>query len=331
MEEERKLYPMQFCSQLDEYNWGSEDFRLADLGYKDSLVREGWLAGNSMGEIMDTYIDRVVGDNVYEYYGRQFPVGVKNIHVSGKMPLQVNPDDILAAERYDFLGKDKYWYVTRAGKDAKIMLGFRKDTDASEVWSKCLDGSVDGIMNIVAPHAGQMIRIAPGTPHAAEGDMDIIEVSEASPLDFCMCGWGEPVSEDQFDTALSMVDALEFIDYRKYSESQAEPAFTCRKMELKDPLHIYSQAEGAFMVYTCVKGKASIQLRVLGQQVDYPLQTGDTILIPSECIDYYLVPDDEGSIVLETTVERNENDPYIDITKEARIPGEDYEEDNETI
>ena len=322
---------MQFCSQLDEYSWGSEDFRLADLGYKDSLVREGWLAGNSIGEIMDTYIDRVVGDNVYEYYGRQFPVGVKNIHVKGKMPLQVHPDDGIGVERYDLLGKDKYWYVTRVGKDAKVLLGFRKDTDAGEVYSKCLDGTVDDIMNIIAPHAGQMLRIAPGTPHAAEGDMDIIEISEASPLDFCMCGWGEPVSEEQFDTTLSMVDALEFINYGKYAESTTEPAFTSRKMELSDPLHIYSEAEGAFMVYTCVKGSASIQIRVLGQQVDYPMQTGDTILIPSECIDYYLIPTADASVVLETTVERNDADPYIDLTKEPVIPGEDYEEDNETI
>ena len=70
MEETKKLYPIKFCTIQDEYNWGHEEFKLADLGYKDSLVREGWLAGNSIGELMDTYIDRISGDNTYEYYGR---------------------------------------------------------------------------------------------------------------------------------------------------------------------------------------------------------------------------------------------------------------------
>ena len=58
MEETKKLYPIKFCTIQDEYNWGHEEFKLADLGYKDSLVREGWLAGNSIGELMDTYIDQ---------------------------------------------------------------------------------------------------------------------------------------------------------------------------------------------------------------------------------------------------------------------------------
>ena len=41
MEETKKLYPIKFCTIQDEYNWGHEEFKLADLGYKDSLVREG--------------------------------------------------------------------------------------------------------------------------------------------------------------------------------------------------------------------------------------------------------------------------------------------------
>ena len=58
--DEKKLYPFRFCSLQDDYVWGSDEFKLADLGYRDSIVRDGWLAGNTMGEIMDTYLDRVV-------------------------------------------------------------------------------------------------------------------------------------------------------------------------------------------------------------------------------------------------------------------------------
>ena len=106
MDEEKKLYPFKFCTLQDEYPWGSETFSLADLGYRDSLVREGWLAGNSIAEVMDTYLDRVVGDEVYNYYGRQFPICVKHLCVHGRMPLRVHPDDETAAQRYDFLGKE---------------------------------------------------------------------------------------------------------------------------------------------------------------------------------------------------------------------------------
>ena len=55
--EEKKLYPLRFCTLLDEYGWGSDEFKIADLGYRDSLVRDGWLAGNAVSEVMDTYMD----------------------------------------------------------------------------------------------------------------------------------------------------------------------------------------------------------------------------------------------------------------------------------
>ena len=147
MDDEKKLYPLRFCTLQDDYPWGSEAFRLADLGYRDSLVREGWLAGNSIAEVMDTYLDRVVGDNVYDFYGRQFPVCVRQLSVRGRMPLRVHPDDETAAQRYDFLGKEKVWYVLRAGKDARAMAGFRRDTDATAFYTKCLDGSVEELLN----------------------------------------------------------------------------------------------------------------------------------------------------------------------------------------
>ena len=118
--EEKKLYPFRFCSLADEYAWGCDEFVLADLGYRDSLIRDGWLAGNALSEVMDTYMDRVVGDNVYNFWGRQFPVQVKHISVKGKMPLRVHPDAETAVQRYDFLGREKLWYVLRAGKDARL-------------------------------------------------------------------------------------------------------------------------------------------------------------------------------------------------------------------
>ena len=158
---------------------------------------------------MDTYMDRVVGENVYEFWGRQFPVQVKHIRVKGKMPLRVHPDAETAKDRYDFLGREKLWYVLRAGADARLLLGFKEDTDASALYTKCMDGSVAGLLNSISPKAGDFFHIRPGVPHAAAGDVEILEISESSPLDFCLCGWGEEVSPDEFDASLNLVDALE--------------------------------------------------------------------------------------------------------------------------
>ena len=62
MEEEKRLYPFRFCALQNDYIWGSETFRAADLGYRDSLIRlarrkqfqrdNGHLYGQGFGTIL---------------------------------------------------------------------------------------------------------------------------------------------------------------------------------------------------------------------------------------------------------------------------------------
>ena len=336
MEEEKKLYPFRFCTLQDDYPWGSEEFKLADLGYRDSLVREGWLAGNSIAEVMDTYLDRVVGDNVYEYYGRQFPLCVRLLRVRGRMPLRVHPDDETAAQRYDFLGTENLWNVLRAGRDARLQLGFLRDVDAAEVYAGCLDGSVEKLMNVIAPHAGQCLHIPAGTPHAAAGDVEILEIAESSPMDFCLCGWGEEVHPDEFDTSLTLVEALDFIGYKRFkndgkagypagdapgSERLAElPQLRLDRIRLGAPIQIRREG-GPFLLYSCVRGAASVQLPLAGgQTLDFALRAGETMLVPAECLEFTLVPTERDTVLLESTVIRADADPYINPAAEATLP-----------
>ena len=328
MEEEKKLYPFKFCTLQDDYPWGSEEFKLADLGYRDSLVREGWLAGNSIAELMDTYLDRIVGDDVYAWYGRQFPVCVRHLRVSGRMPLRVHPDDETAAPRYDFLGKEKRGYVLRAGKDARLMAGFRQATDASVFYAKCLDGSVEDLLNVIAPHAGQCLRIPSGTPHAAAGDLEILEIAESSPMDFCLCAWGEEVHPDEFDPALTLVDALDFIRYSRF-ESEAPagerladlPQFRVDRLRLPAPVIITHETSAPFLLYCCLQGALSVQIPLPGSgHADFALRCGETMLVPSECTEFHLVPLERDTQLLETTVLRTETDSYINPDAEPVLP-----------
>lgn len=336
MEDEKKLYPFRICTILDEYTWGQDEFKLADLGYRDSLIKDGWLAGNSISEVMDTYMDRVVGDNVFGRYGRQFPVQLKYIHVNGKMPLRVHPDDEIASQRYDLLGREKLWYVAKAGKDARLMIGFSEDTDAGTVYSKCLDGSIDGILNVFEPKEGDYFRIEPGVPHAASGELLLIEVSESSPLDFCMCGWGQEVSEEEFDPSLNLADALDFINYRRYEGALKEeksgvvrkvlsiPQFTVARIFADDPLKISSDNFDSFTLYCCISGAASVQMEILGRTAVFELNEGEAMLIPAECPDFMLVPARKGTRLLEVTLpDCEEPDPYINPDAAAELPEEE--------
>ncbi|MCQ2177935.1 MAG: class I mannose-6-phosphate isomerase [Bacteroidales bacterium] len=312
--EEKKLYPMRICSLLDEYGWGSEEFNMADLGYRDSPVRDGWLAGNLISEVMDTYMDRVVGDNVFESYGRQFPVCIRTLDCRGKMPLQVNPEDELAADRYDFLGKEKLWYVVSADRDALVYLGFRKDTDADELYRACNDGTVEGLLNAVAPHAGQIFHISPGTVHALSGKIRVLEIGESSPLDFCLYSWGQEVPEDEFDPALDLVEALDFIDYKAYKASSLTslPQFSARFFNPSAPVAVSTGENGSFFLYHCLAGKMEIGFNDPVPGLKTVLEAGQTALVPEEVAEFTVSSPDKACRAVEVYVERREKaDPYI--------------------
>ncbi|MBQ0077579.1 MAG: hypothetical protein KBS55_02965 [Bacteroidales bacterium] len=342
MIEEKKLYPMHICRLEDNWSWGTETYGLADLGYRDSLVRDGWLAANTISEVMDTYLDRVVGDNVYEYYGRQFPLQLKTITCKGKMPLRVHPDDRLAADRYDSLGKEKFWYVLSAGADAAIWLGFAHDVDAARLFEGCADGSVETDLNAIKPKAGDCFRIMPGTVHGAKGDVTIIEVSESSALDFCLTAWGQSLGEDEFDPDQNLIEALDFIDMKAYTAPESHShkedmvrhlcesdLFTVNKIALSDPLHIYMEQFGCFLLYHCLYGEASFQVQIEGiADVPYRLKAGETLLIPAELPDFIITPFQQNTAVLEISVPRlEEKDEYINPDADACLP-EDEEEDD---
>ena len=316
--EEKKLYPLGFCVLADEYGWGTDEFLLADLGYRDSLIRSGWLAGSSISELMDTYMDRVVGDNAFTFWGRQFPVQLKRIAVNGTMPLRVHPDTETAAQRYDFLGRRKLWYVLDAGADAQILAGWKRDTDASEMYAACTQGDVLPLLKSFSPRPGQYIQIPAGTPHAASGKLEILEISESSPLDFCLSGMGSPVHPDEFDEALNIVDAMDFIDYKAFKGKLESgggriadfPEFVVERTELRLPALVSGEADN-FVVYVCASGSAALSIDVLGRKATYDLSRAKALLVPAECPGFTIAPRAEGTVLLQVSVPfRTQRDGY---------------------
>ena len=367
MEKKKNLYPLSFLPIAVRKPWGGdalikklgkeysecgsdgnetaltdkdligESWEIADLGFADSVVKNGWLAGNTMGEIMDTYIERISGEAVYQYYGRQFPVMVKFLDINGKTSVQVNPDDEAAEQRYDALGKSKMWYILEASEDARIFLGFKEEISAQSLYEKCLDGSIISEMNEIQPHKGDVFFFKTGTVHCAEGRIMAAEIQESSDLTFRLYDWGRE-NTPATSRPMHLEEAFDLINFGKCDPSvfmkKAEEGnlFTCREfrvnmMNINKTLQIGHP--GYFLIYTCVNGELSLQ--VLGDGTEnkteeYRVKKGETILIPADMSDFYLVPADRETVLLEVMPgETDEPDSYIDPNTSPYLEGEDYE------
>ena len=391
---EKKLYPFKFIPVASPRPWGGsvlinelgkqfvecdedgnetvlgadmkigESWEIADMGIVDSVVSNGWLAGNTISELMETYMERIVGENVHNFYGRQFPILIKFLHVNEKLSVQIHPDDEIAAERYDMLGKEELWYVMDAKPESKIYLGFNRDMTAQEFYDRCKNGTVEEILNVMYPKKGDVIYITPGTVHAADGGLLIAEIQESSDMTFRLYDWGREFNpatarKTHLEEAIDVIDykAFDFGLYRKgplwgeeascapchTGECEHEhdhgpvetlvesPQFNATKLNLTDPLHIYMDKFESFIVYICLEGAASIQVPATRENGEAYMETyefvkGETILVPADMPDFYLVPRDRSTLLLEAVTRPDEEvDDYIDPETEAYLENEDYE------
>ena len=64
---------------------------------------------------------------------------LKFLDIQNKLSVQVHPDDEIAAERYDALGKAELWYVMDTRPGAKIYCGFSRDVTAQEFYDRCMN------------------------------------------------------------------------------------------------------------------------------------------------------------------------------------------------
>ena len=325
MEERRLLYPMKFIGMQDEQPWGIEAWKVADLGFRDSKILGGYLETDTLSDVMDTYLERMTGEDVYAYYGRQFPLSVKELQTKALTPLVVSPEDTLAEQRYDALGKAKLWYVEAVEEGACLYVGLRRTLSATQFYAACLDGTIKGMLHEIHPEKGAWYFIAPGTLHCAGAGLKILEIAEASDLDIPVCDWSG-TEHAGFAEALDFVNleagdvpsAAALPGERDGADGMREkwvsrPELSVGKVELKDALRIQSEEADRFSLYCCVEGEASVQVPVPGGMEQYVLRRGEVILIPAEVTDYFLVPRERNACLLECGVGHHETeDTYLD-------------------
>ena len=305
--ENKKLTPMRFLSDRKEMPWGAVEYKLADLGFIDSMASEGWLKGNNLSDIMQTYLERVVGETSFNWYGTQFPVLVKKLTVKGRTSLHVTADDEVAEQRYDAFGKTALWYVEAAGPEAKLYLGFKDDITAADFYKACHENKVESLLHTVKPKAGESFLITPGMVHAAK-DVTLIEIAEASELWFRLHDWGSEERELHLEEAFDLID---FQRYRVKRDTEGKgaiaitPQFTVNKIALTQPLKSTRDEDDTFLLYYCTRGVADIQ----ADKVNYKMKEGDLILVPAETNEFFLLPETSDAELLEIRMDpRPEND-----------------------
>lgn len=361
------LYPIKFTPILKEKVWGGsslvkeygkvipkpekdekpldpahigESWEISCLEGDVSIIENGFLKGNGIDDIIETYYGDFEGSNVCDYYGLLFPLLIKYLDVHDRLSVQVHPNDETALERADSLGKTEFWYVMSASPDAEIYMGFKRDTNAQEFYDKCKDASVEDLLNVFHPQKGDCFFIKAGTVHACKGDVVIAEIQESSDMTYRVYDWGREF-DPKTRREMHLEQAIDCIDYKKYDDAalhirQASGSrnlvkckyFTINQVTLNAKYYRDPADFNSCVIYMCLDGKAEINLGETRKPVRF--DRGETVLIPKENGIYIVEPLSEGTTLLEIYIDeiKPDDDEYVDETKAARLEGEPLDEND---
>ena len=353
-----KLYPIKFIADPRLRVWGGdylhkklhkefdkelleqkigESWEIWSLYGQSSVASNGFLAGNTLDEIIEIYLQDLLGENTFNYFKGDFPVMVKILDIKNRISVQVHPNDQIAFEREDSYGKAEFWYVMETNPDSKIYMGFKRDITPTEFYQRCKEGTLEEVLNVFTPKKGDCIYIEPGCIHSAS-NIVIAEILQSADITYRLYDWGrekDPATARQ----MHIEDAIDVIDYKKYNKEKYyfeqvnsnttiinSSHFVIKGVDLTDSIRVVPSLTGSFIIYFCTRGEAQIKLN---NKETYSIKEGETILIPASMEDFLLEPVKGNPHLLEVFMPQiEEEDAYLNYHDHDHDHDHEHEHDH---
>ena len=250
----------------------------------------------TLDEIIEIYLQDLLGENTFNYFKGDFPVMVKILDIKNRISVQVHPNDELALERHDSFGKTEAWYVVDCKPGAAIYLGFKDLTITREEYIAAVaESRLEPLLNKVEVHPGDVFFIPAGTVHALGAGLEVVEVQQTSDVTYRIYDWDRVDAEGkgrELHTALA-IDAIDFesdadLLHRKYDLATGgeakvieSPYFTMVMHDVAENKELDRSMLDSFIIYIAIKG----DMTIVADGVSENLREGEVVLIPAEMCD----------------------------------------------
>jgi len=289
-----------------DYENVGESWVMSDIEKYPTEVANGSHAGDLLQDLIEVYMDELVGGKVYDTFGVQFPLLMKFIDAADDLSIQVHPDDDYALENEHCMGKNEMWYVLPSPDDASIYLGWTQEMNASLIHAAITNGSLARYMREYKVRAGDVAPIPAGTVHAMRRNTIVAEIQENSDITYRLYDYNR-VGNDGKMRPLKLDKALQVMDYAPNPAAvvtHPEPAengvaniartpyFTANVMQLDHAVQRDYAPLDSFVAFMCVEGSATIT--ALDSESDdraVRFRLGEAVLVPASLNDIVIEPD----------------------------------------
>lgn len=319
------LYPLKFTPVFKDKIWGGQQIKtllhqdfaplpncgemwvLSGVTGNESVVSNGFLAGNTLTEMVEIYMDELLGEKVYERFGEMFPVLVKFIDTTEWLSVQVHPDDEMAQrEHQEPFGKSEMWYVLNAGEKAELISGFGQETTREKFLEAIASKNVTSLLHSEKVAAGDVFYIPAGRIHAIGPEILLAEIQQTSDLTYRVYDY-DRLGVDGLPRELHTNLGLDALDYSVVKEAKTAyasrpdqlvnlvdcPAFCTNRLQLRNGLRLNYAELDSFVIFICTRGAAR-----LSWEEGYELiHAGEVILIPALFNEFDLTPEGEADFL----------------------------------
>lgn len=319
-----ELYPLKFKAQLKEKVWGGnalvtrynkkpavstligESWEISAVSDNQSVVSNGFLAGNNIEELIEVYMGDITGDKIFDKFGNEFPLLIKFIEAREDLSIQVHPDNTLAKKRHNAYGKTEMWYILDSEEGAKIYTGFREGVTKEMYIESLSNGKLVDLLNIEDTKAGDTFYTPAGRVHAIGAGTVLVEIQQTSDITYRIFDWNRQSTDSnprELHTDLAL-DAIDFnakgkIKIRKNEELNKSvnlvscEFFNTDLLKFNTPILKEYYEIDSFVVYICIEGEYLIRWDDDFEKVS----KGETVLLPALMEKVILEPVKEARIL----------------------------------
>ncbi len=284
-----------------------ESWEIADVGKDISVVGNGYLAGNNLGELLEVYMGDLVGDKIYDIFGNQFPLLIKFIDATDKLSIQVHPDDKMAQELHNCQGKTEMWYIVDNEQGAELIAGFNKKVDKEIYLNHLNSNNLVDILNFEKVQPGNVFFLPAGRVHAIGAGILLAEIQQSSDITYRIFDWNR-LDDNGKPRDLHTDLALKAIDFNFYESYKTNyntilnktvnmvncPYFFTNILQFDKPIEKDYNLIDSFVIYMAIEGQFIIK----------PLDTeavevnkGESVLLPAVVKNLELEPKEQAKIL----------------------------------
>lgn len=303
-----KFYPLKFKPVFHYRIWGGdklktvfhknytedsigESWEISAVPGSETIVEDGVYKGKTINELIGAFKGEFLGEEVYEKYGDEFPLLIKFIDAQQPLSIQVHPNNKLARQRHDCLGKNEMWYIMPSDKEAKITVGFNKQLTPDSYQEHLKNNTLTDVLNEFPVKAGDAFYIPTGRVHAIGAGVVLAEIQQSSDVTYRIYDYDRNDIKTGVKRQLHTDLALDAIDFELHDTYQTKytrkknypnklinsPYFKTNFLKVKGSQKRNLSKINSFVIYMCVKGSASF----IHKDESYSIKQGECLLLPA--------------------------------------------------